>query len=279
MRSMRQQMLASVLLGIVVLSASLAGCLGGDENEEYNGPIDFVVYYETTSGIITESIQDNQQVSEEGVDVVFDFSYTKSSAGVISTFWFDAGDGSNPVMVNAAETGEISYTYLTHGIFVAGIGAIDDQDNEYSENVTIRIEKQITWSESSTTNPRTMNIDVTPDCECALPEQIQIDSTVTNGENLAFGSPVTVTWYLNNSAGEAVIESPPEQIADGQNANWKHNEFAIITGVWTLEIGLNQDQENVGISQTITIAYAADESTANPFPTEGQPPENEEDEE
>lgn len=270
-------MLASVLLGIVVLSASLAGCLGGDENKEYDGPIDFIVYYETTSGTITESIQNNQQVSEEGVDVVFDFSYTKSSAGSISTFWFDAGDGSNPVMVNAAETGEISYTYLTHGIFVAGIGAIDDQDNEYSENVTIRIEKQISWSESSTTNPRTMNIDVTPDCECALPEQIQIDSTVTNGENLAFGSPVTVTWYLNNSAGEAVVESPPEQIADGQNANWKHNEFAIITGVWTLEIGLNQEQENVDVSQTIIIAYAADESTTNPFPTEEQTPENEED--
>ena len=278
MRSMRQQMLASVLLGIVVLSASLSGCLGGDEDEEYDGPIDFIVYYETTSGTITESIQNNQQVSEEGVDVVFDFSYTKSSAGSISTFWFDAGDGSTPVMVNAEETGEISYTYLTHGIFAAGIGAIDDQENEYSENVTIRIEKQITWSESSTTSPRTMNIDVTPDCECPLPEQIKIDSTVTNGETLAFGSPVTVTWYLNNSAGEAVVESPPEQIADGQNANWKHNEFAIITGVWTLEIGLNQEQENVDVSQTIIIAYAADESTTNPFPTEEQTPENEEDE-
>lgn len=277
MMTMRQQMLASMMLAIVMLSAGLAGCLGGEEKEAYDGPIDFIVYYETTSGIITESIQNNQQVSEEGVDVVFDFSYTESSAGDISTFWFDAGDGSNPVMVNAADTGEISYTYLTHGIFVAGIGAIDEQQNEYSENVTIRIDKEISWGDSNTNNPRSMNIDVTPDCECALPEQIQIDSTVTNPSNFGGlgGSPVTVTWYLNNSEGEAVIESPPEQIADGQNANWKHNEFTIITGVWTLEIGLNQDQENVDVTQTITIAYAANESTINPFPTEDQPPENE----
>ena len=270
-------MLRSLLLSTLVLAAAFAGCLGGEEDEVYDGPITFVVYYESTSGTIVETIQNNQQVSEDGVDLVFDFSYTKSAAGEISTFWYDAGDGSNPVSVNAADTGEISYTYLTHGIFSAGIGAMDDQGNEYSENITIRIDKQINWGESGTTNPRTMNIDVTPDCTCVLPEQIKIDSTVTNPENpVAFtGSPVTVTWYLNNSEGEAVIESPPEQIADGQNANWQHNEYAVITGVWTLEIGLNQDQENVDISQTITIAYAADESNSNPFPTDEDAPEEE----
>ena len=80
-------------------------------------------------------------------------------------------------------------------------------------------------------------------------------------------SPVTVTWYLNNTEGSAA-ESPPEQIADGQNANWNHSEFAPITGVWTLEVGLNQDQEQVDISHVVRIAYAAEESTTNPFPSD-----------
>ena len=99
-----------------------------------------------------------------------------------------------------------------------------------------------------------MNIDATPDCECQLPEQIKIDSTVTNPSNFIAGSPVTVTWYLNNSEGDAVAESPPEQLADGQEGTWAHNEFAPMAGVWTLEVGLNQDQENVDVSHIVTLS-------------------------
>ncbi|MDE0857103.1 MAG: hypothetical protein OSA38_00845 [Candidatus Poseidoniaceae archaeon] len=274
---MRTQTLRPMLLGAVLLAAMFAGCLDGAEDEAYDGPIDFIAYYEVTSGTILESIQNNQQVSEDGVDVAFDLSYTKSSKGLMSTFWFNAGDGSNTVTVNAADTGEVTYTYLTHGMFSAAIGATDDLGNEYYENITIRIDKQITWADTNTVDPRTMNIDVTPDCVCQLAEQIQIDSTVENIENgFNFGgSPVTVTWYLNNSEGEAVVESPPEQIADGQNANWQHNEFAPATGTWTLDVGLSQDQERVDIDHLVTIAYAAEESTSNPFPTDEEVPEDE----
>ena len=274
---MRTSRLKPLLLCAVLLASTFAGCLGSEEEAEYDGPIDLVVYYDVTSGTIQETIQNNQQVSETGVEVLFDFSYTKSSAGEISTFSYTPGDGSNPVTVNAADTGEITYTYLTHGMFSATIGAVDDQGNEYSENITIRIDKETTWSETGTTDPRTMSIDVTPDCVCQLPEQIQIDSTITNPSNLRGfgGSPVTVTWYLNNSEGEAVVESPPEQIADGQDANWMHNEFNPSTGAWTLEVGLNQDQENVDISHVVTIAYAVEESTTNPFPTDEEMPEDE----
>ncbi|MEJ6562619.1 MAG: hypothetical protein QNL85_02790 [Euryarchaeota archaeon] len=275
---MRNQTLRPMLLGAVLLAAMFAGCLNGAEDNTYDGPIDFVAYYDVTSGTILESIQNNQQVSEDGVDVAFDLSYTKSSEGLMSTFWFKAGDGSNTVTVNAADTGEVTYTYLTHGMFSAAIGATDDQGNEYYENITIRIDKQITWADTNTANPRSMNIDVTPDCVCQLAEQIKIDSTVENIENgfSIGGSPVTVTWYLNNSDGEAAVESPPEQIADGQNANWLHNEFTPTTGIWTLEVGLNQDQERVDIDHLVTIAYAVEESTSNPFPTDGEVPEDEE---
>lgn len=270
---MRSRTFSPVLLGAVLLTAMFAGCLDGGEDDENANPISLVVYYDVTSGVIEETIQNNQQVSESGVDVLFDYSYTKSTAGEMTNFLFNPGDGSTTISVNSADTGEITYTYLTHGMFSASIGAIDEQGNEVFENVTIRIDKEITWTDTGTTNPRSMNIDVTPDCECDLAEQIKIDSTVTNPANIGGfgGSPVTVTWYLNNTEG-AAIESPPEQIADGQNANWKHNEFAPITGVWTLEVGLNQDQENVDVSHMVTIAYAADESTTNPFPSDESAP-------
>lgn len=271
---MRPQVVRPLLMCAVLVAAFASGCLGGADEEEDVGPISLVVYYETTAGTITESIQNNQQVSEQGVEVVFDYSYTKSSEGDISSFVYDPGDGSNPITINAADTSEISYTYLTHGMFSAAVGAIDAEGNERFENVTIRVDKEITWTDSATNDPRTMSIDATPDCECQLPEQIKIDSTVTNPSN-GFGiggSPVTVTWYLNNSEGDAAAESPPEQLADGQEGTWTHNEFAPMTGVWTLEVGLNQDQENVDVSHIVTIAYAAEESATNPFPTDESTP-------
>ena len=270
---MRSRTFSPVLLGAVLLTAMLAGCLEGGGDDGDDSPIDLVVYYDVTSGVIEETIQNNQQVSETGVDVVFDYSYTKSTAGEISNFLFSPGDGSTTISVNSADTGEITYTYLTHGMFSASIGAIDEQGNEIFENITIRIDKEITWGETQTTDPRTMDIEATPDCECPLPEQIKIDSTVTNRDNALGigGSPVTVTWYLNNTQG-AAVESPPEQIADGQDANWKHNEFAPITGIWTLEVGLSQDQEQVDVSHLITITYAAEESTTNPFPSDESTP-------
>ena len=69
-----------------------------------------------------------------------------------------------------------------------------------------------------------------------------------------------------------MAESPPEQLADGQEGTWTHNEFAPMAGVWTLEVGLNQDQENVDVSHIVTIAYAAEESATNPFPTDESTP-------
>ena len=141
---MRSRTFSPVLLGAVLLTAMLAGCLEGGGDDGDDSPIDLVVYYDVTSGVIEETIQNNQQVSETGVDVVFDYSYTKSTAGEISKFLFSPGDGSTTISVNSADTGEITYTYLTHGMFSASIGAIDEQGNEVFENITIRIDKEIT---------------------------------------------------------------------------------------------------------------------------------------
>ena len=87
------------MLSVILLAAMFAGCLAEEKETAYDGPIDFIVYYDITSGTILETLQNNQQDSETGVDVVFDFSYTKSNAGDMSSFWLTPGDGSNPITV------------------------------------------------------------------------------------------------------------------------------------------------------------------------------------
>ena len=272
---MRARLPIPTLLCALLICASFAGCLGDEEEKGKASAIDFVVYYDVTSGVIEEVMQNNQQVSETGVEVTFDFSYTKSSAGEMVTFYYIPGDGSSTIENNAAENGEITYTYLTHGLFSAAIGAIDDQDNEYFENITIRIDKKITWSDDNTATPDTMNIEATPDCDCEAPEQIKIDSIVANPQNGGGGFPfggqaVTVTWRLLNSTDAIAAESAPEQIGDGQDASWMHNQYFIEPGTWKLEVDVTAEgdgDEQVTVDHTVTIAYVADESTPNPMTT------------
>ncbi|MDA9254541.1 hypothetical protein N9P14_00495 [Candidatus Poseidoniaceae archaeon] len=269
---MRARFSIPTLLCTLLICASFAGCIGDEEESGKDSAIDFVVYYETTSGVIEEVMQNDQQVSETGVEVKFDFSYTKSSAGEMVTFYYIPGDGSSMIENNAAENGEITYTYLTHGLFSAAIGAIDDQENEYFENITIRIDKRITWSDDSTTAPDAMNIETTPDCDCVAPEQIKIDSTVANPENGQFGpfqgQTVTVTWRLLNSTDAVATESAPEQIGDGQDASWMYNQYFIEPGTWKLEVDVTAEgdgDEQVNVDHIVTIAYVADESIPNPM--------------
>ncbi len=265
---MRQRRLLPLLLCAVMVGSTFSGCTGGGDESE-TSVIDFVVYYDTTSGVIEEVMQNNQQVSQNDVDILFDFSYTMSSEGEMTVFYLEPGDGSSRIENNAAENGEISYTYATHGLFPAVIGAIDDQGNEYNETVTIRIDKRISWSDDSTTNPATMNIDARPDCVCAAPEKIDIDSVVENPANgFGFGGQsVTVTWQLTNSTDVIAAESQPEQIGDGQDANWVHGQYFIESGIWKLNVELSAEgngDEQVNVDHAVTISYEAEESMPNP---------------
>lgn len=272
--SMRQYMIV-LMMTLVMFSASLSGCLGGDDDAGEKSDIDLIIYYDTTFGTIQENIQNGNQVSFSGVELTFNYAFTKSGAGEITTFYFESGDGSTRTEVDANETGEITYNYVTHGLFTATLGALDDAGNDEKMTLTIRIDKTAQWSESQTNNPNTMNIDTTPDCECNSPSKIEVFSNVTNPENPGFGvvgngGPVTVTWYLNGS--EVSRESNSENLGEGQTASWNHNEIGPLPETWTLEVGLNHDQENVDIEHSVSIKYSADESSPNPLPT-GQTPE------
>jgi len=264
---MRRILTCPVLVALLLCATTLAGCMG-DEESSNDSDIELVIYYDETSGMIQENIQNGQQVSFSGVELSFDYAYTKSAAGEIDSFYFEAGDGSSRITVDANETGEITYTYATHGLFTANLGAIDEAGNEANTTITIRIDKRTLWGQSGTTDPDTMNIDTTPDCECPAPNQIAIDSTIENPAN-AFGlgaAPVTVEWLLT---GEGVSrESGKEQIADGQNAQWMHNELNIGKQIWSLDVELSSSDEQVNIDHEVTITYNDEESNPNPLPTE-----------
>ena len=67
---------------LTLLSASLAGCLGGDDEDEgYSGPIDLVVYYDSTSGMVETSMNNGQAGPTTGVELSFDFADTTSNDG------------------------------------------------------------------------------------------------------------------------------------------------------------------------------------------------------
>ena len=81
------------------------------------------------------------------------------------------------------------------------------------------------------------------------------------------GQTVTVTWRLLNSTDAVATESAPEQIGDGQDANWMHNQYFIEPGTWKLEVDVTAEgngDEQVNVDHIVTIAYVADESVPNP---------------
>ena len=260
----------AVLLSLLIASACLAGCTSDDDSSDDDSAIDLVIYYDATSGMIQENIQNGQQVSFSGVELNFDYAYTKSADGNVESYYFEAGDGSSRITVQANDTGEITYNYATHGLFTAVLGAIDDAGNEANKSITIRIDKRTLWGQSGTDNPSTMSIDTVPDCECDAPTKIAIDSTVENPPN-GFGigaDTVSVKWILN---GEGVQrESGQEQIADGQNAQWLHDEFNPSKQTWSLDVELTGNDEQVNIDHDVTITYNDEESNPNPLPTQEQ---------
>ncbi len=268
---MRQHLL-NLMVCFIIFSASLSGCIGDDEESKEQSEIDLIVYYDITSGTIQENIQSGSQVSFSGVELSFNYAFTKSNAGEITTYYFESGDGSTRTEVDANETGEITYNYVTHGLFTATLGALDDAGNDQSMTLTIRIDKNTQWSQSQTTNPDTMNIDTTPDCDCNSPSQISIDSNVenpANGLGGLGGEPVTVTWKLTST--NVTKESTPEQLGDGQDATWLHNEIGPSPETWKLDVELNHNNEQVNIEHTVSITYSDDESSPNPMPTTQAP--------
>lgn len=256
-------------LVVLLLSASLAGCFGGDDDGPtvYGGPIDLIVYYEETAGSIEQNWQNGNMVSSTGVEMKFEFGSTSSSKGEITSIYLTPGDGGDTVSQNPTDGAELSYTYGTHGLFNVTLGAIDDEGNEHMIYVFIRIDMTIVWTDDNTQDS-VMTFEVTPDTEdhIPLPETVMYRSTVENPSGNIFvpGSNSDVTWSLKN--GEDVeIDTQSGTINDGGSETMEDSSKVIVAGTWTLEVSV--DGDNVNIDNEIMIHYVeGSESAKNPRP-------------
>ena len=256
---------------MTLICASLAGCIGGDDadSDGYSGPIDLIVYYDSTSGMIETSVNNGQQGPTTGVELSFDFADTTSSSGSISKIMLDPDDGSDPVEADASDGAIISYTWVTHGVFSVTLTAEDDSGNTNDLVVKVRIDMNVVWSDTNTASA-SMSFDATPDCEDGepLPDRITISSTVDNPQgNIFTGSANSeVTWMLKNPSEEE-IASDSGTVGDGQSQTWDYTTRDTVEGFWTLDVEVAENGDNVNVSNDVTIAYAeGTEDTTNPRP-------------
>ena len=82
---------AMVMLAVLVL-ATTAGCLSSADDEGDASPITMNVHYDLTAGTITERVQNGAVLSQNGVELSFDFARVTSRAGSITTLTLDPGD-------------------------------------------------------------------------------------------------------------------------------------------------------------------------------------------
>ena len=253
---------------LILLCTSLAGCFGGDEGSdgEYTGPIDLVVYYDSTSGQIEQSWNGGTNTQNEGVTLTFDFASTTSSKADIDTIFIDPDDGSDRVEQSASDTGEVSYTWMTHGLFDVALGAVDKDGNEHSIMIHVRIDMHIVKTDSPSSS-HTMTFDVTSDCTdgVPLPNKIALSSEALNGESGFFGGNSEVTWTLTDSE-ETEVDSNQGTIPDGQSETWDTSTMATIEVDWILKLEVTQG-DDVSISNDVMITYVeGSESSINPRP-------------
>ena len=254
---------------LTLLCASLAGCLGGDDDNDggYSGPIDLVVYYDSTSGMVETSMNNGQSGPTTGVTLSFDFADTTSDEGNITKITLDPDDGSDIIEGDPDESAILSYEWLTHGVFEINLGAEDVEGNTHEIEIRVKIDMHAVWSETNT-NSATMTFEATPDCEDGQPiaESITISSSVTNQDEFPFGGGETeVVWSLSNPDGEEVATKSSGTIAGGQSESWDVVTDEVIEGTWTLSIEASGD--NVNVENDVTITYPeGSEDSPNPRP-------------
>ena len=265
----------ALLVTLALVVPLLSGCLGATDESDTNSAVTMNVHYDATSGTVLERVQNGQTLTMEGVELTFDFARVTSTAGAITLISLDPGDdddGANTVTVNANEQAQIAYEYQTHGLFTVTLMATDEQNNTGTMTLVVRIDKTVEWVQTNTNEASTMSIDTNPDCDCGTPAHVEVNSTVTNRNNIVPpGAPITVTWTLSDAA-DGVRSSHSEQIGEGQSAEWNHREGNVNLGSWSLDVTQGQNEaENLDISHTVHVTYEPMESEPNPLDQAGAP--------
>ena len=239
---------------LALLCAGLSGCFGGDEggSGEYSGPVDLIVFYDSTSGMIETSANNGQQGPTTGVELSFDFADTTSEDGAITKIMLDPDDGSTPVEGDPSDNAVISYTWMTHGVFEVTLTAEDEEGNSHSIEVIVKVDMHIVWSESNT-DSASMSFDATSDCSDGIPspDRITISSTVEHQGGIFGGGSAEVSWSLKNPSSEE-ISSNSGTISNGEET-WDYTTRDIVDGLWALDVEVTNG-DDVNVENDVTIA-------------------------
>ncbi|HJM44575.1 MAG TPA: PKD domain-containing protein [Candidatus Poseidoniaceae archaeon] len=257
----KTQKTVTPLLILLLIFSAFSGC-GGEEIEEYSGPIDIVLIMSANSGTleITKG-NDNATIDQQSnpVSIEFDLSNTTSGSGDITGFTINPGDGSDMIYSNGSENGVFTHEYSVHGVFEAIITAMDSEDNERSISEEIRIDYHQEHDNQNTANPDVVWVDyIGPSTD--IPMWINVTSEVENTPGGPLGplfgndDPVTVTWTLYDGQDNIVGNATTETIDDGDSATFEYQAEMPITIDWRLEITLDEDV-NVNTATVFDISY------------------------
>jgi len=250
--------LATVLVAIIMLSSMLAGCLGGDLENEMVYPDD--VWYASTNATIVEVWEDGEVVETTYPVLTFDFN--ESTAPLPFVTYIVRGMHVEET-VDASQTTVVEVEFRHHGLhtleLIADYGDTPDERGDESRHlneVVVRIEKRIEWRESSTNEPLPMTLDTRHEVGEHPASVLVLDSTVANPAlitNIGGGQEVEVSWQLIDNTQEA-CQSQPGTVQDGDTASWNTVHFNT-DEVHELRVVYEEGQDTIDVEHVVSLEY------------------------
>ena len=250
--------LSPVLLACIMLSGMLAGCTGGNLENDFVYPDD--VWYISTNATIVEVWEDGELVETNYPVLSFDFNESNAP----SPFVVYSVRGTHvDETVDASQTTVVEVEFKHHGLHTLDVIAdyedtSDERDDEsrHLNEVVVRIEKRIEWRESSTNDPLPMTLDTRHEVGEEPASVIVIESTVHNPElinNIGGGQEVEVSWALIDGTQEA-CQSQPGKVDEGGSAVWKTVHFNTAE-VHELRVNYEEGQDTIDVDHVVSIEY------------------------
>ena len=246
--------LTRFFLVAILLTSGFAGCLEASTQEE---GLNLVVAYEVTNGTIYETYENGEQTSLQSVTLDFDFSETTSD-GTLLRFGVNFLDGSPATTIEAADGHLVSVEFTDHGLHEIALFALDDKAQQMITTITVRIEWNINWYESTTYDPIRMTLDTVPTNEGIPPAAIIIESNVINPlllDNIGGGRDVEVTWELIDGL-DLACQQQQGRVGDGDTITWNTVHFNTYE-VHELDVSYDDGQDYIDIDHNIFIQYEA----------------------
>ena len=251
-------LIASALTTAFVLSSMLAGCLWGDIENDFVYADD--VLYEFTTGTIVEVWEDGVLVGTTYPVLAFDFNESFAPSPFVA--YAVKGTHVDQTVV-ASETTVVEVEFRQHGLhtleLIADYEDTPDErgdESRHRNEVVVRIEKRIEWTESSTNDPMLMTLDSRREVGDHPASVLVIASTVANPAliaNIGGGQEVEVTWELIDNTQEA-CQSQPGTVQDGDTASWNTVHFNT-DEVHDLRVSYEEGQDTIDVEHVVTIEY------------------------